>query len=468
MSKSIQTNEKPSTVGVKLRDVHANNSPAAPHLHRATCNLDPENFMRMMSVWGVDSNPRKPKETSVARDIQDTLKNNPALFDYMSKGVLIGVSRIKPAERGRVQLDFSRTDYAVAGIMDGGHNAFAIAKHMLSFVAPNSVLRKIRDWDTLVTAWAEYRDEVAGVIRDIPEFTVPMEIIAPSNPDDPEILRKWGESLRDITHARNNNAQLTDATKDNHVGMYDYLKEVLPEDLVAKVTWKTNDGGVIKVEDVVALALIPLAVLPQEITGVEISLPSIYNSKVYCVDTFSRIMKYGENGKWNGQKFELQSQAIKSALAMVPDLITAHDTIYTRFPEWYNQDAGGAFGSIKGVRLHNPKGAAEDRKKYSKTPFESKFLDLPCDYLYGEGFILPLVVGLRKLMSFSARSKKMTWKITPLEFMETQHGKVMGMYGFTLRQAAFNPQVIGKDKGTYNIVDNAIEMCLALMPSKAA
>jgi hypothetical protein len=215
------------------------------------------------------------------------------------------------------------------------------------------------------------------------------------------------------------------------------------------------------------LALIPLSVLPKEITGVEITLSNLYNSKRYCVETFRKIMEFNDNGEWLGQKIELKNQAIKSALALVPDLIEAHDAIYSKFPEWYNQE-GGSFGKIQGVRLYNPKGALEDRKKYSKNKFQTKFLGAECDYWYGEGFILPLVVGLRNLIQTSPRSKELNWEIDPVEFMDSQHAEIMDLYASTLRQGNLNPQIIGKDKGSYKFADKAIKMCLTIMSAQAA
>lgn len=433
---------------------------------RITGLINAESFFKLMGVLGVESNPRKPKESTVTREILDTLEENPDLFHLMSKGILISASSCETLDRNRFKLNFEDLGFAHPGILDGGHNTFAIAKYILSKILTEQELKKVSDWESLIPAWRDNQDILEDLFKNGDDkqqqftFLIPVEVIFPRHPDDPENLKIWGESHRDITHSRNNNVQLTDATKDHHQGFYDYLKSVIPVDISSKVEWKTNDGGSIKAADIVALALIPLSQLPKEVIGTEINLPKIYNSKQYCVETFREILDRkinGEyvNGRWMGQTFELTNPLIKSALDLVPEILHTYDYIYKEFPNAYNE-AGGSFGRITGVRIFES-GHSKD-KKYSSKPFSTKFSGLDCTYNYADGFIVPIVVGLREIIKADPLSGTLGWVSQPQTFLGSNFSKILGMYSAIIRATNWDPQKIGKDKGSYEIVCGAIQI----------
>lgn len=430
---------------------------------RVTGLINAENFTRLMSVMTIESNPRKPRESSVTREICGTLTDSPNLFHLMSKGLLLSASSCEALDRNRFKLDFEHTGYALPGILDGGHNAFAIAKFILS--KTDAELKLIKDWESLIPVWLENLDTIEDMFKS-PEqvvglgldFLIPIEIIFPRDTADTETLNFWGESHRDITHARNNNAQLTDSTKDHHQGFYEYLKSTLPTEISKRIEWKTNDGGVIKAADIVSLALIPLSVLPKSVTGVDINLSKIYNSKQYCVETFREILEKEGNGARVGQTYSLTNPLIKSALDLLPNIIEAYDSIYKTFPDAYNK-ADGSFGRISGVRIYDPKHAAD--QKYSKKPFSTKFTLAECSYSYADGFIIPIVVGLKELIQINEAEAKLTWKHEPMEFIAKNFPKILGMYSAIIRATNWDPQKIGKDKGSYEIVSGAIQIASA-------
>ena len=432
------------------------------HIGRITGLIDAENFAKLMNNLGIESNPRKPKESAVTREILDTLKENPERFHLMSKGILVSSSSCDVLERNRFKLDFENNGYAQPGILDGGHNTFAIAKHLLGYVLDDMEIKKIRDWESLVPIWKKCNERLADLFTNTSNedgamelrFVVPIEIIFPRNPVDDETLDLWGLSHRDITHARNNNVQLTDATKDHHQGFYNYLKETLPENVRKKIEWKTNDGGQIKAADVVSLALIPLSKLSKDIIGTEISPVKLYNSKQYCVEVFREILEKKGNGTWKGSTYDLTNKSIKSALDLVPRLIELYDFIYINFPDAYNK-AGGKFGRIDGVRIYDEQHTTD--KKYSKKPFHTKYHECETDYQYADGFIVPLVVGLKEIMEFDSDGNVL-WLFDPKEFLKENFSNILGMYSSIIKFANWDPQKIGKDKGSYEIVSGAIKM----------
>ena len=79
-------------------------------------------------------------------------------------------------------------------------------------------------------------------------------MLVPSS-DDEVVVAQFHGSIFDICEARNNNVQLTEATKANQLGLYEHLKNVTDPKLIDQIEWKTNDGGRIKVDDIIALTI---------------------------------------------------------------------------------------------------------------------------------------------------------------------------------------------------------------------
>lgn len=438
-----------------IRFAHASETPEAvsPTIGRITGLINAENFTKLMNVLDIDSNPRQPKETSITKEIFDTLDTNPEMFCFMSKGILVSATSCTSLDRQRYKLDFANIGYAQPGILDGGHNTFAIAKYLLSFVMDEQPHKKIKNWESLLQAWEGFNSSVLDLFSKDNEhglpadsFQIPIELIYPRSANDENDLRSWGDSHRDITHARNNNLQLTDSTKDNHQGLYDYLKNPLcvPASISRRVEWKTNDGGQIKAADIVALSLIPLSILPQNILGQEINVVKIYNSKQHCVESFGDILKYEKNCTVEGLTYKLENNAIQSALQKVGDILDIYDLIYQRLPQAYNI-ADGSFGRIKSV------------KKKSCT---SKFSEIECEYNYPDGFIIPLVVGIRTLLTYDEKSQELRWLTNPRDFIISNLDEIVKRYSTIIRFSNWDAQKIGKDRGSYEIAADAISAAL--------
>jgi len=80
------------------------------------------------------------------------------------------------------------------------------------------------------------------------------EVLVPADIENDEVVDEFNSSLLDICAARNNNVELTLETKANKKGFYEYLRKSLQPAIANRVEWKTNDGGEIKVRDLIALA----------------------------------------------------------------------------------------------------------------------------------------------------------------------------------------------------------------------
>jgi len=104
----------------------------------------------------LDPNPRRPKTNKVTKDILDSLDSSPELFQFKSKGILIGTSNCEPLQRQRFKLNFDSPKSE--GVLDGGHNMLSIGLWLLYDYMEEKDWKRIKDWDDLIDAWEENYD----------------------------------------------------------------------------------------------------------------------------------------------------------------------------------------------------------------------------------------------------------------------------------------------------------------------
>ena len=150
--------------------------------------------------------------------------------------------------------------------------------------------------------------------------------------------------------------------------------------------------------------------------------------------------------EWKGQKFELLDKRIKSALDLVPKIIEAYDLAYEKFPEAYNL-AGGSFGNIKGIK---------NKKGYSK------YLGNEVDQIYADGFIIPIVVALRELIKVN-KDGTLFWSEDPVAFIQKHINNILKTYYSIIKMASYNPQIIGKASGSYEMLASSVIMIQHMM-----
>ena len=92
-------------------------------------------------------------------------------------------------------------------------------------------------------------------------FYVPAELLVPCDTDDICVVDFFKNNLLEICASRNNNVELQVSANVNQLGYFTDLQELMRTHnsaLCDRIEWKPNDGGDIKVQDIVALAWIPL------------------------------------------------------------------------------------------------------------------------------------------------------------------------------------------------------------------
>lgn len=389
----------------------------------------------------LESNPRNPKRSSITADIVESLNEKKELFPLMSKGILISSNGCKRLERNRFEISF--VNPKIHGVLDGGHNTLAIALFFLEKAgAFDNELRKIKRWSDLKGVWNTYSPVIEDAKKTI-DFLVPAEIIYPKNEVVDEV--DFVTSIMEIAQARNNNTQLTEETKANKKGYYEVIKKYVDPNLFEKIEWRTNDGGRIKVRELISLCLTPLSVTE---IGKDINPVHTYSSKAECVRMFEKIMDApGVSVPATGDfLIEVVDKEIISALAMIGKLPELYDLLYEKLPDAYNKSSEGKFGRISSVSM------AENGKPAGKT----KYYGRTVEYNYPDGFVMPLVYGLRELIRRD-QNGGLSWLIDPTDFINTYLGDVMSNYGeLVIKMSNYDPQKVGKNRGSYNAACMAV------------
>lgn len=413
-------------------------------------------LLQLFDAADLDANPRSAKAGQVTNDILDSIAETPETFVFKTKGILIGASSYERLQRNRYRLTFENTQ--IEGILDGGHNALAIGTHVLTCALGESIKRKVRTWPDFKDAWEESRHAVEAMRKLKPEdegydensldFLVPIEILVPSDLESDDAMDEFSNSLLEICSARNNNVQLTIETKANKKGFYEDLRLALPAGISNRVEWKTNDGGEVKVRDLIALTWIPLSKLELDADLVPTIPPqNIYRNKGECAKLFDGLLSDDRVSRPTDGEYtrELHNEAVKSALRIGAEIPALYDKIYKDFPRAYN-DCGGKFGRITVVKMAN------DMRTKPTTYFTRE----PVEYRYPDGLIMPLVYGLKALMDVD-EDGSVEWIEDPYEFLDSHFVSIVKKYRVILEAFRFDPQKVAKNEGSYDLVLDAFD-----------
>jgi len=448
----------PSNVIVRFEKVAEQ---AAGSVQRIVGFVRARELIPLFDAADLDANPRSAKSGPVTADILDSIMDTPETFVFKTKGILIGASYYERLQRNRYRLNFENTK--IEGILDGGHNALAIGTHILMSAVGESVKRKVRNWPDFKSVWEDLRDEIEDLRKLKPEeegydessldFLVPVEILVPSDLESEEAMEEFNSSLLAICSARNNNVQLTLETKANKKGFYEDLRKALPAEISERVEWKTNDGGEVKARDLIALAWIPLSILDDQLDYVpEIPPQNIYRNKGECAKLFDELLSDDRVSKATDGEYTraVHNNVVKGALKVAAQIPALYDKIYCDFPSAYNE-GGGKFGKLSIVKM-------ADSMRTNPTTY---FTKEDVEYRYPDGLIMPLVYGLQALMEVD-EDGAISWIQDPYEFLDEHLVQIVKKYRVILDAFRFDPQKVGKNQGSYDLVLDAFRTELML------
>lgn len=249
---------------------------------------------------------------------------------------------------------------------------------------------------------------------------------------------------------------------------FDELKNLLQKynpSVCRQVEWKTNDGGKIKVQDIIALAWIPLSFMTnvKDTSGRSIEPVSpnkIYSAKGSCMAQFEKLMSSTQVTfeTTNDYRRELSNTEVATAFAITAQLPELYDYIYEKFPDYYNA-TGRRYGAITAVKKMNFSSSDSDDKKKKKKNIVAPFSKRGVSTASPEGFIVPLVCGLRAIIK--NENGRITWITDPKKFLESNLEKIVSDYSGILSVCEYDPQKVGKATQSYNAALAAFKMAQA-------
>ncbi|MCH5316132.1 MAG: hypothetical protein J1E81_09465 [Eubacterium sp.] len=427
-------------------------------------------FIPIIDYLNLDANPRSSKTGSVTDAIQESIEKEPELLPFKTKGVLLASSQYEFLERNRLRI--IPEDLDVEGILDGGHNALAIGMYILknALEFDNIPLEKgCKTWGDFKRLWINNRhsiDDYLKYLKDFQsedlDFLIPVELLLPRDLNDCACVSKFKYSLLEICEARNNNAELSLSTKANQKGHYDILKQFMEDhnpELAKRIEWKSNDGGDIKAQDIVALSWIPLSLIePIKDENNKIIEPvsanKLYSSKGSCMKQFERLMSSPDVSIESEEdyKSEIVNKEVISALKITAELPELYDYIYKEFPKLYNKN-GGNYGRIVAVKVLN------EKRKIKKSPY----INLSVETLSPDGFIIPLVYGLKALMERKEVNGKreIVWAKEPMPFLRDNLSEIVSYYSGIFSICDYDPQKVGKASQSYTQAISGFKMAMA-------
>lgn len=416
----------------------------------------------------LEANPRSSKTGPVTDAIQESIENDPAVFPFKTKGILLASSQYERLERGRIKILPDNPE--IEGILDGGHNTLAIGLYILrKSMEYNKTAfpRGAKTWDDFKQLWQANRaliDNYLAAIRKDPDvgnlsFYVPIELLVPRNADEINSVESFKNDLLEICAARNNNVQLQISAKANQLGYFDTLKSLMDAHnpaLSDRIEWKTNDGGDIKAQDIIALAWIPLSLITpvKDSNGRTIEpvlAQNTYRGKGGCLKQFEKLMSSSDVTIETSADYkrELKNNEVCSAFKIAVELPELYDYIYEMFPTLYNA-AGGSYGRITAVKNLN------EKRTEKKTPYTEKEIAM----VSPDGFIMPLVYGLQALMENNGKNE-IRWKQPPMIFLHNNLKKIVAHYAGIFSMCDYDPQKIGKNPQSYAQALAGFKMAIA-------
>lgn len=431
-----------NSIIVRLNDSNKpQTSPEGVKINKIVGSIKPSQFIILLRYADNKVNPRIAKVNRITKSIHDTLDASPDLMWLKSKGLLIATLNCELLERNRVKLSFKSPEFE--GIMDGGHNAFAVAIYIVEKLFD----KKIKTWDECKTFWDENYETILDKFKENEnqfQFSIPLEIITPNEEDGAEVA--YYDYISEICSARNNNIQLSETAKGNQEGFYEVLKDRLKGRF--DIIWKAGEKGKIKSEDVISLAALPLlflkekGILPEDSNIRDLNKISIYSQKSRCVDFFNSVMENEEVSEVVKGKKVLRNNYVESALGLTEDILKFFDLMYFEFPKLYNKAIPGKFGRVSSVLAAT-----------SRAPFYT--INKISEIKYPYGFFYPLIAGLTSLMELDEKKQVVKWRLNPT--MLDLGNLNLAQYVLIVKLANWDPQKVGKGEVFYKEAESVFE-----------
>lgn len=288
-----------------------------------------------LSAWR-KINVRDPKLTgSIPRAIRSSIHDNPDLFLFMNRGIVLSVASIQLDNKNSV-LTVTLTDPNIHGLLDGGHSYNIIVEETVNLTEPQYIKVELLEGFDL-------------------------------------------EAITQIVDARNTSNQVRDESLMNLAGEFDKLKKALegaaylPQIAFKEFELDNNDKP--KPIDVREIVAIMTAFDKDHFT--ETNHPvNTYRSKASCL-----------------KHFKDNPESYRKIYPLVKEILELYDYIQLKLPMLYNKArgqagdvSGGKFGKLTGVTYYG------ENKQYLY------FLQKNSPYAVPLGFVYPILGAFRALL----------------------------------------------------------------------
>ena len=163
-----------------------------------------------------------------------------------------------------------------------------------------------------------------------------------------ESLTRFTSSIFDISQARNNNAQLSNLASDNQKGIFNVVKDCLPDYLKEIVAWSTGDSSkVVKGEYVLALVSFVLTQLqkcgkcPNLLKDFHSTVTGFYSGRGKCSEEVQKVLTLWKD-RYTENNLDMECVILRDSLKLLADMPRIWDGIELCFPALYNKFGGGA------------------------------------------------------------------------------------------------------------------------------
>lgn len=450
--------------------------------------INAKGVLDLLNVAELEANPRRPKVNGATEAIKDTLANTPALMSCKSKGLLISCSVVEELERNRLRLSFDPNCRNFEDVLDGGHNLFAVSTFVIEQLLaddedllPKAV--KIKEWTDLKTFWRDNSDIIRAALNNNGvefNFLVPVEIITIPEMTE-EALSNFTKNIFDISQARNNNAQLSNLASDNQKGVFNIVKDNLPDYLRDIVAWSTGDSTkVVKGEYVLALVsfifvqLQKLGKCPELLGKFRTTPTGFYSGRGKCAEQVQEVLTAWKD-RYEKDNLDAECLVLRDSLKLLKDMPRIWDAIELSFPSLYNKFGGsagkkGAYGRLSPFAKKANKGKDATLRHDKACRFNTpEFVQKKGTYETQDGYVAPLQYTITTFMKFDDAEDRLVWNrpATEIEAFYTNSDNsdaiepVINQLGELIVSAVRgDPQQLGKATFAYNSTYMAVSQAI--------
>jgi len=364
--------------------------------------------------FGLGPNPREPKMNSrVSKRIGETLENNPETFHLLNRGITVVAKDIQfdnKSKRVRLTLHEDDEEEENFGILDGGNT------------------------NARIKNWRESLDDSS----ELENTFVNMQVLIPQQNGDDSPGKTVLDLLNDVKEARNTSVQVTEKSLADARKHFELLKDAVSQTPYAdRVIWHEGQKGTIDALDLVGLLMIVYPRYTEDSGGDEPHL--IYGHKAKSLDAF---LRYHHE----------HPAELEAWIKCLPSLVTLFDKIQVELPTSYE----GKFGRINAVKIYDESKYEPGNKRYSKTPFKSKFLESKMKYKYPVGYVYPVFAGFRVLMKVDEDAGDVVWKKNPAVFWKNNGNSILQQFKPHMENAQFDSKKIAQSPTCYQAVRHAV------------